>query len=180
MTFTKAIGIFLAFFTLGAQASNTRLVIQFKQTDPHRQSVMQSKDLQSRLDEVAKGVGTPLPSLRRFGNHGSVVSIPSDQNVDQILQRLQSDPSVQSVALDRRIRIRAQSSIVGLLNALDPSHQARSWNLQDKSAQPASANVFPLFTNHHGTSPTVVAVLDTGVRFDHPMLLGHLFGVDPV
>ncbi|HEX5485545.1 MAG TPA: S8 family peptidase [Limnobacter sp.] len=174
MKFTKAFGIFLAFFALGAQANNTRLVIQFKQTDPHRQSVMQSKDLQNRLDEVAKGVGTPLPSLRRFGNHGSVVSIPSDQNVDQILQRLQSDPSVQSVALDRRIRIRAQSSIVGLLNALDLSHQARSWNLQDKSTQPASANVFPLFTNHHGTSPTVVAVLDTGVRFDHPMLLGHL------
>lgn len=90
------------------------------------------------------------------------------------MQRLQSDPSVQSVALDRRIRVRAQSSIVGLLNALDLSHQSRSWNLQDKVTQPASANVFPLFVNHHGTSPTVVAVLDTAVRFDHPMLLGHL------
>lgn len=175
MKFRHTLGALVAFVAmLNVARANDRLVIQFKQTDPHRQSTMQANDLQTRLNSLSNSIGTKLQSLKRFGPNGSVVALPNGQDPTQIMQRLQSDPSVQSVALDRRIRIRAQSSIVGLLNALDLSHQSRSWNLQDKATQPASANVFPLFTNHHGTSPTVVAILDTGVRFDHPMLLGHM------
>jgi len=95
-------------------------------------------------------------------------------SMEQVRQRLESDPRVESVALDRRIRVRAQSPLVGLINGLDLSRQSRSWFHQNLSSQPASMNSAALWTHFHGTAPTVVAVLDTGVLPSHPMLQGHL------
>lgn len=172
-----------------------RLVIEFKQGvvapaaafDPVQAANVQDagRRIGKALSELKSSHRLSMAMIRPFGQHGAVIQITDRLDEQQLLQRLRSDPSVQSVAVDRRIRLHAQSPLVGLLNALDPSRRSRSWFHQDIQSQPASINTAAMWSSFHGTSPTVVAVLDTGVLPSHPMLQGHLlpgydFVTDPV
>ncbi|MCQ8895959.1 S8 family serine peptidase [Limnobacter humi] len=159
-----------------AVAGEHRLVIQFKQGANQAQAMSlqdQQGQLQSRLDVLAKAHKRTMRMVRPFANNGVVARV-SDDDLPSLLNRIQSDPDVVAVAEDRRVHLTAQSPLVGLLNGLDFSRRSRSWYHQDLSAQPASINSAALWTRFHGSSPSIIAVLDTGVLPDHPMLQGHL------
>lgn len=174
----------LILFTATSATASERWVIQFKQTKSTQEDARQLRlspaqkrqEIRELVNELSTVHKRPLKMVRAFGDQGAVVVLPEMPGVspDQVRQRLESDPRVESVALDRRIRIRAQSPLVGLLNGLDPTRQSRSWFHRAVSFQPASMNSEELWANFHGTAPTVVAVLDTGVLPSHPMLQGHL------
>ena len=160
--------------------SADRWVIQFKETPIRSEQIVsgQAQDahriaLLDKLAELSKVHKQGFSLIRPFGDRGAVVSA-ADGSREQTRLRLLSDPMVESVEPDRRVRLRAQSPLVGLLNALDLSRRSRSWFHQDLAAQPASINTSAMWANFHGTAPTVVAVLDTGVLPSHPMLQGHL------
>ncbi|WP_334119632.1 S8 family peptidase [Limnobacter sp.] len=162
-----------------AALSAERWVIQFKPG-----TIGDAKQLSGKISELARVHKQNFLLIRPFGERGAVVVADSDEPA-QVRQRLLSDPAIESVDQDRRIQLRAQSPLIGLLNALDPARQSRSWFHQDLATQPASINTGVMWTNFHGTAPTVVAVLDTGVLPSHPMLQGHLlpgydFISDPV
>lgn len=156
-----------------------RWVIQFKQTAPRLEQSSNAESSQHRLELISKLAvlskvhqrGFTL--IRPFGDRGAVVAA-TGESLEETRLRLLSDPMVESVEIDRRVRLRAQSPLVGLLNALDLSRRSRSWFHQDLSTQPASINTSAMWASFHGTAPTVVAVLDTGVLPSHPMLQGHL------
>lgn len=161
--------------------SADRWVIQFKESPGRSQtsvnpSSLESRkaDLRARLAELSIIHKRTFQLIRPFGEHGAVITTPNGSGAEQTRLRLLSDPMIESVEPDRRIKLRAQSPLIGLLNALDPSRRSRSWFHQDLSTQPASINTGAMWTNFHGTAPTVVAVLDTGVLPSHPMLQGHL------
>jgi serine protease len=161
----------LAMYSM-ASWSAERWVIQFKENLP---AVESSKaDLRLRLAELSKVHKRTFQLVRQFGEHGAVVSIPNDDNTEQMRLHLLSDPRIESAEPDRRIRLHARSPLIGVLNSLDPSLRSRSWFHQDLNSQPASINTGAMWANFHGTAPTVVAVLDTGVLPSHPMLQGHL------
>ncbi|HEX4880127.1 MAG TPA: S8 family peptidase [Limnobacter sp.] len=159
-----------------------RLVIEFK--DParllsgkHHAPRVQAQGVRmmaAAVDELARVHRLQASMVRPFGHHGAVVKVAESVDADVLLQRLASDPAVKAVALDRRIRLHAQSPVVGFLNAVDPSRRSRSWFHQDLQSQPASINTGAMWVRFHGSSPSVVAVLDTGVLPTHPMLQGHL------
>jgi serine protease len=161
-------------FALASPAvfSADRWVIQFKPGTVDNEK--SQGEAASRVSELARVYRQNLRLIRPFGDRGAVVFVENGEDLEQLRQRLASDPLVESVAQDRRIQLRAQSPLIGLLNALDPSRQSRSWFHQDLATQPASINTGEMWTNFHGTAPTVVAVLDTGVLPSHPMLQGHL------
>jgi len=175
----------------GQVLSADRWVIHFKEAATHSEQVVNGQALDShrlgligQLSELSKIHKQSFSLIRPFGDRGAVVSA-AGASFEQTRLRLLSDPMVESVELDRRVRLRAQSPLVGLLNALDLSRRSRSWFHQDLSVQPASINTGAMWANFHGTAPTVVAVLDTGVLPTHPMLQGHLlsgydFVSDPV
>lgn len=160
-----------------------RLVVQFKDGLPTR-TVVASNGLQQKpvdFTKVNQSLGllssihrVNLVGLRQFQNHSMVVSAKGVTDIQQVIQRLQSDPAVASVQIDRRIKVHAQSPLVGVLNSLDLSLRPRFWHHRTIDSQPASANSESLWLNYHGTSKTVVAVLDTGVLFNHPALQGHV------
>ena len=172
--------------------SADRWVIQFKDSPDHRHATVQSSSLESRKSELRARLAElsivhkrTFQLVRPFGERGAVVTTPNGSDAEQARLRLLSDPMIESVELDRRIKLRAQSPLIGVLNGLDPSRRSRSWFHQDLSTQPASINTGAMWTNFHGTAPTVVAVLDTGVLPSHPMLQGHLlsgydFVADPL
>ncbi len=171
-------------FSVTTAKASERWVIQFKQSQSAQENARQTRlsalqkqqEIGALVNELSRVHKRQFTMVRGFGNQGAIVVLPkgSTENMEQVRQRLESDPRVESVALDRRIRLRAQSPLIGLLNGLDPSRQSRSWFHQAVSTQPASMNSAALWTNFHGTAPTVVAVLDTGVLPSHPMLQGHL------
>lgn len=181
-------------FLLGfssATWSADRWVIQFKpDSKESRLSTQQTFEATrvlaaAKLEKLSKVHQRNFELVRPFGNYGAVVITPSSTDREQTRLRLLSDPLVESVEIDRRIRLRAQSPLVGVLNGLDPSRRSRSFYHQDLSSQAASINTSAMWSSFHGSAPTVVAVLDTGVLPSHPMLGGHLlsgydFVADPL
>jgi len=166
-------------FASGQALAADRWVIQFKQTAPRLAQSSSSDSTEHRLELInklavlSKVHQRGLALIRPFGERGAVVAA-TGESLDEARRRLMSDPMVESVEIDRRIRLSAQSPLVGLLNALDLTRRSRSWFHQDLSTQPASINTGVMWASFHGTAPTVVAVLDTGVLPSHPMLQGHL------
>lgn len=184
MRFPYWFSCFLLLISIGLSTSalaSERWVIQFKKdsqvTKTLRQNPAHSDHvlaLTKELNKLASLYKRPISLIRPFGAQGAVVHVPSDSDPEQTRLRLLSDPSIESVEIDRRIRLHAQSPLVGILNELDLSRRTRTWFHQEVSAQPASINTGAMWTNFHGTAPTVIAVLDTGVLPSHRMLQGRL------
>lgn len=177
--------IVAAFFFLTASSvlAADRWVIQFKEStiannrviSPAEQVETQKRVIENRLSELKHAHKRNMMLLRPFGDRGAVIHISQDgESVEQVRQRLLSDPLVESVELDRRIHLNAVSPLIPVLNAMEASKRSRSWIHHDLASQPASINTGAMWANFHGTAPTVVAVVDTGVLPSHPMLQGHL------
>lgn len=164
-------------------AQDYRLVVQFKDGLPThltsdaagtKRKLVDFLKVNQTLAVLSSVHKVNLTGIRQFQDKSMVVKASGVDDVQQLIQRLQSDPSVASVQMDRRIRIHAQSPLVGTLNSLDLSLRPRFWHHRTIDSQPASANTESMWLNYHGTSKVVVAVLDTGVLFNHPALQGHV------
>jgi len=82
-----------------------------------------------------------------------------DANAEDAMRRLRADPQVEYVAPDQRRYPHAVPN--------DPLFTGQ-WYLQ--AAQPSSINAVAAWDLETGTTGVVVAVLDTGVLYDHPDL----------
>ena len=85
----------------------------------------------------------------------------SGEALDAVVQRLEADPAIDYASPDFRRRPHAVTS--------DPL-LSQQWYLL--SAQPAATRTELAWDVTQGTATTIVAVLDTGVRFEHPDLGG--------
>lgn len=187
MQFRSVLAFVISAFTFLYSAvgnAETRWVIEFKDSGTPGSGI-QKPALIDKLSVLSTVHKRDFKFIRPFGSSSAVVTVDDSVDAVQTRLRLLSDPLVKSVELDRRVKLHAQSPLVGLLNALDLSRRSRSWFHQDVLAQPASINTGVMWENFHGTAPTVIAVLDTGVLPSHPMLQGHLlpgydFVADPV
>lgn len=170
-------------------AADYRLVVQFKSELPTQDAALTASEargpsrvkpmadmskVQPLLQRLASTHRTTLESVRQFRTDSVVVKAKDVSDIDTLMQRMRSDPAVASVAVDRRIRLHAQSPLVGVLNSLDLSLRPRFWHHRTIDSQPASINTESMWLNFHGGSKTVVAVLDTGILANHPALQGHV------
>ncbi len=123
---------------------------------------------QRRADGLARGAGVPLRAGRAVGEHAHVLTA-SGMDSATLVRRLQADPNVAEVAIDRRQR--------ALLVPNDPLYAAGpasgrgpdvgQWYLRAAGDLFRSAtNVEAAWDVSTGTG-IVVAVLDTGMLFDH-------------
>jgi serine protease len=126
----------------------------------------------AHLDTVARAAGVPLAGR---GTAGSALRVdlaagagPAD--LAAAARRLRLHPDVLSVSPNVRVQ-RAQAAPV-VPN--DPLF-AQQWHLQAPLTQASAINLPPAWARSTGAAaPVTVAVVDTGVRFDHPDLAGHL------
>jgi serine protease len=113
--------------------------------------------------------GLRLQRLRSIGNGMQVLQLDRDMSAPELadtLQRLRADPNVELVEADRRLHAHT-------FTPNDPLYVGQ-WYLQN--TQPAAIHANDAWDVEKGgataaNSGTVIAVIDTGVRFDHPDLL---------
>jgi len=148
-----------------AIATTDRIIIKWRNAS--RQSPIGDEKVQG----LAQRVGRRLTAGRAIGGGMSVVRFDrqrSGADLQSALQALRSDPDVELAVIDKRVKIQAAPN--------DPLFASGQWYL--KSAQPAAIRADAAWdVARGGASPAtsvIVAVIDTGVRFDHPDLQGKL------
>jgi len=134
-----------------------RLIVGF-----HGPQGSRASEQQSAVAELADRVDLPLRWVGELGSQMAVLQLTMPATSDSMaaaMALLQADPEVAFVEPDRR----RQRHLV----PNDPLY-AGQWYL--KAAQTSAARAENAWDSSTGSAGVVVAVLDTGVRFDHPDL----------
>ena len=100
--------------------------------------------------------------------HAIEVEPAGGESAASTLQRLRADPDVEYAEIDQR---RYAHQTVTPNDTLFADYQ---WYMQNASATPAAVDAITAWSTTTGTSTLVIADLDTGVRFEHPDLVGRL------
>jgi serine protease len=142
-----------------AEADARSLGVIFKlRANPAGNAIAKLATGGDRTAALAKRTGLALDLRREISESllASTIEL-SGTTADQALQRLRADPAVEFVALDRRRFAHATSPN-------DPLF-ANQWYLKDTEV--SSVNAIGAWDRELGSAGVVVAVLDTGVLYDH-------------
>ena len=163
-----AIGVVAPGSTLAAPATSTdRVIVKW------REASSTTRIADDKVAALAERRGRRLAAGRVIGGGMSVVKLDRERTgaeLDAVIADLRSDPAVELVVPDRRVKALAYTPN-------DPLFSTGQWYL--KAAQPSAIRADAAWDVSKGgvtpaTSPVVVAVLDTGVRANHPDLVGKL------
>lgn len=140
----------------------TRLGVIVKlRTDGDGAAIAKLATGNERTAALAKRMGLALDLRREISDSMLAGTIElEDASAAQVLQQLRMDPAVEHVSIDRRRYPHAT-------NPNDPLF-LNQWYLQD--TEPAAVNAIGAWDREVGSAGVVVAVLDTGVLYDHPDL----------
>ncbi len=104
--------------------------------------------------------------IRTMSGDALVVGIEHDGLTDQsIAQQLTNMPDIQSVSADAVVRVTA---------TVDDPRFAEQWQLHTPDVFAASLDATRAWDITHGSPEVVVAVVDTGIDYNHPDLAGRL------
>jgi serine protease len=137
--------------------------------DPDRVAVEHAAHLSQRLGVALRDGHTIAPRTQ--------VLHAKDMSSADLVARLQADPDVEYAEIDERVRISAAPNDPRYAGNQPPSitPTVGQWYLRTPDATIVSAiNAEAAWDKTTGSPAIVVAVLDTGVRPDHPDLVGKL------
>ena len=142
-----------------ADAAEGRLLVRFRAPDGNAATTL-SKPSSDRITSLSGRAKIGLRTMRDIGAGIQLVEVQDkNQSLEAIAAQLRSDAEVEFVSLDRRRFAHAVPN---------DSLFAGQWYLQ--SAQTAAIRADSAWDVTKGSSGVVIAVLDTGVRFEHPDL----------
>ncbi|KQP49345.1 hypothetical protein ASF44_01690 [Pseudorhodoferax sp. Leaf274] len=121
-----------------------------------------------RLRAVAATAGVGFEDERAIGRQHQLLRLPAAQSgaeLEATVRRLRLNPDVLDVEPDVRVRRLAVPN--------DPSFSTQ-WHLQAPTTFAAAMNMPAAWDVTTGSTQVVVAVLDVGVRLNHPDLTGRL------
>lgn len=123
-----------------------------------------------RASALSATAGVPLRSVRPMSDDAQVLALPRAMRhdvVQGVVDRLRADPTVEYAYVDGREHLMAVPN--------DPLFSQQT-HLQAPGAAPlaASVNAPGAWDITKGTGTAVIAIVDGGVRFDHPDLGGRL------
>ena len=157
-----------------AAPAGRRFIVKMRSTDASRLQAQASQSGESvsmaaatvRMKALADRVHVTMNASRALTANLHVLQVTpqNDESEEATLARLRGDSDVEYAVTDRRVYPHATLSN-------DPL-AAGQWFLQ--AAQPAAINAVGAWDTTKGSDSIVIAVIDTGVRFDHPDLTARL------
>jgi len=102
--------------------------------------------------------------VRTMSGGSLVLAINRQDNPKNLIRQLRSLPSVIDVANDAAVRV----------TAVDDPQFDNQWQLHTPERYRASLNLPQAWNITHGSADVVVAVVDTGIDYNHPDLSGRL------
>ena len=155
-----------------ATPASDRVIVKLRATGPTASGQAKPTDAQSalRMGEIGRRAGLRARSLNRLGRDLHVVEVERTgpgESLQETLARLRADPAVEFAEPDARMRPHRLPN--------DPGFPGQ-WFLHEVTPGPDGATASAIdavaaWDETIGSPAVVVAVLDTGVRFDHPDLL---------
>ena len=142
------------------EAMSQRVIIKMR--DAVATKAAAGAALDTRLKSVAARGRLSLRSMRAIAKNLQVADLESQvvgETAEQALTRLRADPEVLYAVPDRPVYAHATSN--------DPLAPGQ-WYLS--ASQPSAINANSAWDVTTGTNGVVIAVLDTGARFEHPDL----------
>jgi serine protease len=173
---------------IGPQAS--RLVVGFRATSGNAltrvirvrakaqvMSITQAQTSQADVGSLSLRTGVAVAGSRQLTPSMHVVFLPKTlygADVDAVLQQLRVDPSVEFADVDERRYPHAMPNDPLFVPA--PPTAGGQWYMQKPStltptSDAAATDAVSAWDITTGSSGTVIADVDTGIRFDHPDLL---------
>ncbi len=152
-----------------AEGDVYKVIVKFREESlgvAARQSGMaQIQSGKDRAVAVAQRASLMLKGSHEMvaGMHAvEVQTLSSRESLATTLARLRADPAVEYAEPDYRRHIHATPD--------DPLFQNSQWHLKNDSSTPSAIDAVSAWDTTQGADGIVVAVVDTGVRFDHPDL----------
>ncbi|HET7204635.1 MAG TPA: S8 family serine peptidase, partial [Steroidobacteraceae bacterium] len=118
-----------------------------------------------RASAAARRAGLVLAESREIVAGMQAMKLQTTSSSDTLgstLARLRADPTVEYAEPDYRRSLHAVPN--------DPIFQSSQWHLKNDASTPSAIDAVSAWDLTQGADDVVVAVLDTGVRFDHPDL----------
>ncbi|MCE2679580.1 MAG: S8 family peptidase [Burkholderiales bacterium] len=148
-----------------AQAETSdRMIVRMKPSDSGR--IQASEVLRDHAQRVVQSNASGASWLRSSDKHTHIFKFDpraSESDRTAHINRLRSDPNVEFAVSDRRVKTNAVSN---------DSLMSQQWYLNNNSV--AGARFVQAWDQYRGSASTVVAVVDTGVLFNHPDLKDRL------
>jgi serine protease len=166
-------------------AAPARVIVKFKAGSAlARRQALSASDVQRVHGERAQALGQRIGMKLRGGagvDDRTQVVFADGMSSAQLAARLARDSDVEYAVVDQRrhrFTVPPNDPLYAATTVTPPSPAvaAGQWYLHaPTTAIPAGINVEGAWDLTTGTSSVVVAVIDTGVRFDHPDLTGRFY-----
>ena len=157
-----------------ALETEARVIVKFKADSSMMRALAASASTAGpqQASLLSSRLGLALSDGHAIDAHRQVLKATGISSQD-LATRLAAQPDVEYAEVDQRMRALAAPNDPLYLSATSPA--AGQWYLRSSSATLVSAiNAETAWAITTGSSSVVVAVLDTGVRRDHPDLAGKL------
>ena len=144
------------------EVAEARLLVKFR--DAGATGRAQAQTATDKVAALATRTGIRFRSSHALGPKWHVVELDPTGSIPEQLVRVLADASVEDATLDQRRYAHAVPN--------DPLYAGATgqWYLQSNAANAAAINAEQAWNTTTGIDSVVVAVLDTGVRYDHPDL----------
>ena len=143
-------------------AAEARVLVKFR--DSGATGRVQAQAATDKVAALATRTGIRFRSSRTLGPRWHVVELDPTVSTPEQLVRILADYTVEDATLDQRRYPHALPN--------DPLYPGSTgqWYLQSNAVNVAAINAEQAWDTTTGTDSVVIAVLDTGVRYDHPDL----------
>ncbi|HTW37088.1 MAG TPA: S8 family peptidase [Steroidobacteraceae bacterium] len=157
------------------------IIVKLRATSSEDDVQASEQEEHERIMALAARAGIGLESSREIMSHLHVLHLqPGAQGASmaQTLARLRADPQVQYAEPDQRRYIHQVPDDPLYVGQSDDGTTAQQWYEQapvpgtGTSATPSAVDAADAWSVTLGSNAIVIADIDTGVRFDHPDLLG--------
>ena len=141
----------------------TRLIVGIW---PPTTSFARTLSVRDRTDKVSQRLGIKLRITRELGPSLTTIVLDGALDADALaatLTKLQTDPEVQFAEVDQRRYVQTLPN--------DPLYGGQ-WHLQ--GVETSGTNLEAAWDTTNGAADTVIAVVDTGIRFEHLDLTGRV------